>query len=190
MSTAPRVARREAPAASAPVAGPARLGRRTKLLVQRLRAGDVAVIDHADLDRVSADDLLAAGVSAVLNCRASSTGRYPNMGPLLLAQAGITLVDLPNDRLFDVLRDGDVVGLRGGDVLRDGEIVARGTEQLPADVRARNDRARDEIREALEAFARNTVAHMVEERELLSGKIDLPRFDTDFRDRPVLVVPE
>lgn len=185
MPTAPRVAER---AAQPTLAGRARLGRRTKLLVKRLAPGDVAVIDHADLDRVSADDLLAVGVSAVLNCQASSTGRYPNMGPLLLAQAGITLVDLPDDGLFGALRDGETVTVRDGEVLRGGEVVARGVEQRPEDVRARNDRARDEIGEALEAFARNTVEHMVEERELLSGKIDLPRFETDFRDRPALVV--
>src|SRR5919204_2153444 len=81
------------------VAGPARLGRRTKVLVKRLVPGDVAVIDHKDLDRVSAEDLVAAGVAAVLNCRPSSSGTYPNMGPLLLVQAGIHLVDLPDDRV-------------------------------------------------------------------------------------------
>src|SRR4051812_2902171 len=81
------------------VAGPARLGRRTKHLVRHLRPGDIAVIDHEDLDRVSAEDLVAAKVAAVLNCRPSSTGSYPNMGPLLLVQAGIELVDLPDDAL-------------------------------------------------------------------------------------------
>ena len=87
-------------AAGREVAGPARLGRRTKRLVKELRPGAVAVLDHKDLDRVSAEDLIAAGVLAVLNCSPSSTGAYPNMGPLLLVQAGIHLVDLPDDTLF------------------------------------------------------------------------------------------
>src|SRR5436309_11048289 len=91
------------------VAGPARLGRRTKLLTKRLAPGDVAIIDHKDLDRVSAEDLVTAGVSAVLNCRRSSSGTYPNMGPLLLVQAGVHLVDLPDDRVFDSLKDGERV---------------------------------------------------------------------------------
>src|SRR4051795_10680407 len=97
MSAVPRVS----PAGSGPatrparvVSGPARLGRRTKVLVKRLTPGDIAVIDHADLDRVSAEDLIAAGVVGVVNCGPSMTGRYPNMGPLLLVQAGITLVDV------------------------------------------------------------------------------------------------
>src|SRR3954447_2500845 len=103
------------------VAGTVRLGRRTKMLTKHLVAGDIAVIDHKDLDRVSAEDLIAVGVSGVLNCRRSSSDTYPNMRPLLLVQAGIHLVDLPDDRLFDRLRDGDHVEVRGGEVRRGGE---------------------------------------------------------------------
>jgi len=189
MSTVPRETdgvRQEALARE--VSGPARLGRRTKVLTKRLKAGDIAVIDHLDLDRVSAEDLVSIGVAAVLNCRPSSSGKYPNLGPLLLVQAGVLLVDFPDDTLFDRLGDGDTIRVRGGDILRGNELIASGTVQEPSAVRARNDQARAEIGEALAAFARNTVEHMVEERELLAGKIELPRFDTDFRDRPALVV--
>src|SRR3954469_21679057 len=170
------------------LAGTARLGRRTKMLVKRLAAGDLAVIAHKDLDRVSAEDLVAVGVRAVLNCRPSSSGTYPNLGPLLVVQAGIHLVDLPDDRLFERLRDGDRVEVRGGRVWRGEELIAEGRVQHPAEGRHRHDAARSEIGEALYAFARNTVEHMVEERELLAGKVELPRFDTVFRDRPVLIV--
>jgi uncharacterized membrane-anchored protein len=175
-------------AAGREVAGPARLGRRTKRLVKELAPGAVAVLDHKDLDRVSAEDLIAAGVIAVLNCGPSSTGAYPNMGPLLLVQAGIHLVDLPDDDLFKRLSDGDEVVVRGGDVRRGSKTVASGEVQEPDVVRAATDERRREIGDALEAFAQNTIEHMLEERELLSGRIDLPRFETDFRDRPALIV--
>jgi uncharacterized membrane-anchored protein len=174
--------------AQRPVVGPVRLGRRTKHLTRRLRPGDIAVIDHEDLDRVSAEDLVAARVSAVLNCRPSSTGRYPNTGPLLLVQAGILLVDLPDDRLFDMVKENDLVEIRDGEVFRGAEQAAAGVVQGRDDVEARHDAARAEVGEALYAFARNTVEHMVEERELLAGEIELPRFDTVFRDRPALIV--
>ena len=170
------------------VRGPVRSGRKTKKLVSRLRAGEVALIDHADLDRVSAEDLIAAQAVAVLNCRASRSEEYPNMGPLLLIEAGITLIDLPDDRLFDLCRDGDALELRGGEVWRAEEMLAAGMLQMPELVRADNEQRRRDIGGALEAFARNTVEHMVEEQDLLSGKIDLPRFDTEFRDRPALIV--
>ena len=170
------------------VAGIARLGKRTKHLVKRLRPGDVAIIDHRDLDRVSGEDLVNCGVAGVVNCSPSSTGRYPNMGPLLVVQAGIALVDVPGDGLFDRLQDGDPVVLRGGEVWRRDERVAAGELFEAERVQADTDRRRAEIGEALEAFARNTVQYMLEERDLLAGRIELPRFETDFRDRPALIV--
>ena len=170
------------------IRGPVRCGRKTKKLVSKLRAGEIALIDHDDLDRVSAEDLIAAQAVAVLNCRASRSEEYPNMGPLLLIEAGITLIDLPDDALFALCRDGDALELRGGEVWRAGEMLAAGVLQMPELVRADNEQRRREIGGALEAFARNTVEHMVEEQDLLSGKIDLPRFDTEFRDRPALIV--
>src|SRR5258708_22963527 len=117
------------------VAGPVRPGRRTKLLVKHLIPGDIALVDHLDIDRVSAEELIAAEVVAVLNCRPSSGGTYPNLGPLLLVEAGITLVDLPNDALFCLVSDGDPllvsqVELPGGvlvaDVLRRRALLAGG----------------------------------------------------------------
>lgn len=170
------------------ISGPARLGRKTKLLVKRLRPGEIAVIDHRNLDRVSAEDLIAAGAAGVLNCRPSSSGDYPNMGPLLLVQAGIPLIDLPGDTIFKAVKDGDPVELRGGEVWVRGSSFQRGDLQDPEEVLEATERRRREIGGALEAFARNTVEHMVEEQDLLSGKIELPRFATDFRDRPALVV--
>jgi uncharacterized membrane-anchored protein len=183
------------------VSGPARLGRRTKLLVRHLRRGDIAVIDHTDIDRVSAEELIAAGAVAVLNCRASSSGSYPNLGPQLLVEAGVLLIDLPDDSLFEQLSDGDPIVVSGGEVHRhhrrrrgsDGQNAGlapliHGRVLDRASVRAETEARRREIGEALERFARNTIEHMREERELLAGRIDLPRFATDFRDRSALVV--
>jgi uncharacterized membrane-anchored protein len=170
------------------ITGPARPGRKTKHLVKRLQPGDIAIIDHRDLDRVSAEDLIAAGVVAVLNCRTSSSERYPNMGPLLLIQAGVHLVDMGDDRLFELLDDGDPIRIVGAEVHRNGQVLGAGAVQEPDEVLAATLQRREDIGEALEAFAKNTLEHMLEEKELLSGKIDLPRFDTDFRDRPALVV--
>jgi uncharacterized membrane-anchored protein len=168
--------------------GIARLGKRTKRLVKRLGRGDIAIIDHLDLDRVSAEDLIACGIEAVVNAAHSSSGRYPNAGPLLLVQAGIHLVDAPGVPLFDLLEDGDHIVIRDGEILRNGNVVARGDVQDPETVLALTDQRRQEIGEALEAFAENTVQHMVQERELLTGRLELPQFSTDFRDRTALVV--
>jgi uncharacterized membrane-anchored protein len=179
------------------ISGPLRAGRRTKLLVRHLIRGDIALIDHQDIDRVSAEELIAAGAVAVLNCSASSSGSYPNLGPQLLVEAGILLVDLPDDSPFDMLSDGDpVVVLSGGvddgrlvgEVLREGRLLARGEVLDLQRIRAETEARRREVGEALERFAHNTIEHMREERELLAGRIELPRFATDFRDRSTLVV--
>ena len=175
-------------ASRAPVGGPLRAGRRTKHLVKRLRPGEVALIDHADLDRVSAEDLISVGAAAVLNCRQSSSLDYPNMGPALLADAGIPLVDLPDDSLFESCRDGDGIEVRGGEVWRGDELLARGELLDPLVIQRETELRRREIGGALESFARNTVEHMVEEQDLLSGRIELPALRSDFRDRPALVV--
>jgi uncharacterized membrane-anchored protein len=110
------------------------------------------------------------------------------MGPLLVVQAGIALVDAPGAKLFDKLHDGDPIVLRNGEVWRRDELVASGELQEPARVQALTDKRRREIGDALEAFAANTVQYMIEEQDLLSGKLELPNFDTDFRDKPVLIV--
>ena len=170
------------------IAGPARLGRRTKDLVRRLRPEDVAILDHADIDRVSAEELAESGVRVVVNVAPSSTGRFPNPGPLELVRAGVRLVDAPGAPLFDVLSDGDVVRVEGGEVWRDGTMLAAGTEldALALEVALVEQESR--LSAALEAFAENTLLHLRGEAEALAAGLPLPPLRTRFRDRHALVV--
>ena len=179
------------------VQGPVRPGRRTKLLVRHLVRGDIALVDHLDIDRVSAEELIAAGAVAVLNCSPSSGGTYPNLGPQLLVEAGVVLVDLPDDSLFGKVADGQPLtvcarhterGEQGVEIMSADVVLARGELLDPQRVGEETAARRREVAEALESFAHNTIEHMREERELLTGRIPLPRFATDFRDRPTLVV--
>jgi uncharacterized membrane-anchored protein len=163
------------------------------MLVKHLVRGDIALIDHLDLDRVSAEELISAGAVAVLNCKPSSGGSYPNLGPQLLVEAGIVLVDLPDDTLFDTVSDGDPIvihsdGAGRAEVSRKRELLAVGELLDLERVCTETEIRRREIGEALERFAHNTIEHMREERELLAGRIQMPRFQTDFRDRSTLVV--
>jgi uncharacterized membrane-anchored protein len=183
-----RPGRNGAAPAEAEFHGPARLGKRTKRLVKRLAHGDIAVIDHAEIDRVSGEDLVAAGVRCVVNCSRSASPRYGNQGPVIVTDAGIHLVDMPNAPLFDLLKDGDEVTVRGGTLLRDGEVIWEGEVQDPEAVARAYEKGREGIGEALQAFAENTLAHIREERELVSGHLELPDLATTMRDRPVLVV--
>ena len=171
-----------------PVHGTARKGKRTKDLVKRLDSGDVAVIDHRNLDRIAAEELVASGVRAVINLSPSSDGSYPNVGPLTLVRAGVPLVDVEDPALFERLRDGDPLVLDGGSIRIAGEVVAEG-RLLEADELARElDEQRRRIDRALHDFTENTMAHIREEGALLSGTIDFPETRTTFRDRHALIV--
>src|ERR687888_1096192 len=137
--------------------GPARLDKRTKHLVGRLSSADVAIIDHLDLDRVSAEELVDSGVRVVVNVARSQSGRFPNPGPLLLVQGGVRLIEVPDGELFDNVTDGDRVTVRGGSVFRNGTLLAAG-RVLGADELARNlHEQRARVTDALEAFADNTL---------------------------------
>jgi uncharacterized membrane-anchored protein len=169
------------------IRGTARLGRRTKELVKRLGPGDVAVIDHRNLDRIAAEELVASGVRATLNASPSSDGSYPNTGPLALVRAGVPLIDA-GPELFELIADGDRVEIEGGRISSEGTLMAEG-RPLRAEELARDlDAQRARIDRALKDFTENTLAHLREEGGLLSGAIDLPETRTRFRDRHVLIV--
>jgi len=170
------------------VVGIARLGRRTKDLVKRLRPGDLAIIDHVDLDRVSAEELAASGVRAVVNVSPSTSGRFPNPGPLELVRAGVCLVDALGSGLFDELSDGETVTVRDGSVWRNGTRLAEGVELTQAALVAALADQQDRVTEALEAFADNTLRHLRDEGKLLTGGIEFPPLTTRFRDRHAVVV--
>ena len=176
------------PPQEVPIVGRARLGRRTKALVKRIGPGDIAVIDHADLDRVGAEDLVACRVEAVVNVARSSTDRYPNPGPLILARAGVHLVDAPGAPLFERLSDGDELRVTAGELRAAGELLATG-EVVDLEVaRARIERQTARVHEALADFAENTIAHVRDEGALLVGRIEFPSVRTRFRDRQALIV--
>jgi uncharacterized membrane-anchored protein len=170
------------------IVGTVRLDRRTKRLVGRLRPGDIAVIDHVDLDRVAADSLVAAGVGAVLNAKPSISGRYPNLGPEALIAASIPLLDDLGEGLFQLLREGDHVRVDGEVVYLDGEPVARGARQDTETVAAAMAEAREGLSVQLEAFAANTMEYLRQERDLLLDGVGVPDIETSIAGRHCLIV--
>ncbi|HEX9966679.1 MAG TPA: putative cytokinetic ring protein SteA [Solirubrobacterales bacterium] len=182
------LSRRNGASGERAVEGTARLGRRTKELVKRLQPGEVAVIDHLNIDRIAAEELIATGVRAVINASQSTDGRYPNAGPLMLARAGVLLVDVTEADPFELLDEGETVTVAGGSVRRREQEVLRGEALDAAELERRYERQRERVDEALAAFAENTVAHVRQETDLLAGAIEFPPTRTTFRDRHVLIV--
>ena len=168
--------------------GPARLDRQTKRLVGRLSPADVAIIDHRDLDRVSAEELVEAGVRVVVNVSPSQSDRFPNPGPLLLVRSGVRLIDAPGADLFETVDDGDLLTVRGASVFRNGTRLVSGRILEEEDLARALAAQRGRVTEALEAFADNTMRYLREEGRLLAEGIEFPALETRFRERHALVV--
>lgn len=171
-----------------PIAGRAKVGKRTKDLTKRVEAGDIVVIDHEDLDRVAAEALVDRAPAAVLNASPSISGRYPNAGPQILVEAGIPVLDVLDQDLFATVREGRFVEIdESGVSLSTGERL-EAELYTPAVLNDKLDKAREGLSEQLEAFASNTMEYMLRERELLINGVGTPEVRTRFQGRPVLIV--
>ncbi len=165
----------------------AKIDRRTKRLITRLELGDIAVIDHADLDRVAAEALIERRPAAVLNAAASITGRYPNIGALLVVQAGIPLIDRVGETLMTI-PEGAQVRLEGPQIFVDGQLLGIGVQETVASIEDALEKAKAGLSGELQAFAENTLMYIRDESDLLFDPPDPPKLRVPFTDRHVMVV--
>ncbi|MDO9380192.1 MAG: putative cytokinetic ring protein SteA [Nocardioidaceae bacterium] len=184
----PNLRRPAAPAAGG-TSGTVRMDRRTKNLTKRLKPGDVAVIDHVDLDRESAETLVRCRVAAVVNASSSTSGRYPNLGPEVIAAAGIPLVDRVGSGVFGTLSEGDRVTIDA-----DGVVSRSDGSKVSGDVldvhraAALKSEARAGMTTQLESFTVNATEHLRREQELLLDGVGVPELHTRIEGRPVVLV--
>jgi uncharacterized membrane-anchored protein len=175
--------------ASPQVGGVVRLDRRTKNLTKRLRPGEIAIIHHSDLDRVSAEALVEAGVSVVVNAVPSVSGRYPNLGPGILLAAGIPLIDDVGEDVFREVHEGDRLTLDGGQLLDPtGAVVVSGTLVTTEVLEEHLEQAQLGLSDQIEAFADNTMTYLRAEKELLLEGVGVPDVKTEIDGRHVLIV--
>ncbi len=168
--------------------GRARLDRRTKNLIPRLEAGDIAVIHHRDVDRVAAEGLVAKRVAAVVNAAPTMSGRYPALGGLVLLQAGVPVIDAIGEAAFNRLGDGDQLAIVDNRLYVGGVLVGRGTIPTLAAFEQQLDDARDAVKDQLGEFAANTLEYLSREPELLTRDPVIPDLGVEMRQRQVLVV--
>ena len=170
------------------VSGVARLDRRTSRLATRLNAGDIAVIDHVDLDRVTAETLIKARPAAVVNAQPCISGRYPNLGPELIVAQGIVLLDDVGPDVFAAVKEGTRVRIEGNTLYLGEDAVVTGALQDEVSVEDAMREARTGLSAQLEAFAVNTAEFMNREHDLLIDGVGIPELTTPMRGRHVLVV--
>ncbi|MFN2608552.1 MAG: putative cytokinetic ring protein SteA [Acidimicrobiales bacterium] len=170
------------------VVAQARVDLRTKSLLARVQPGEVAVVDHEDLDRLAAEGLIRARVGAVVNASRSISGRYPNVGPLLLAAAGIPLIDEVGPQIMVAVTEGQWLRVAGTQVLRGTEVVASGTRHTLESLESQLEAAKRSVSDELGRFAENTLSYLAREHHLLIDSPVLPDLRTDLAGRHVLVV--
>lgn len=172
------------------VTGIARVDRSTAKLLRRVGPGDIVVLDELDLDRITADLLVQAGVTAVVNASASISGKYPNLGPEVLVANGIELIDEVGSDVFKKVKDGSKIRLYDGNVYAGDRRLATGTEQTEADISDRMIEAKSGLIDHLEAFSGNTIEFIRTESPLLIDGVGVPEVDVDMTGRHVVVVAE
>ena len=166
----------------------ARVDPRTRELVKRLRPGDIAIIDHVDIDRLAAESLVECGVAAVVNAATSISGRYPNLGPEILVANGIPLLDGVGTGVLADVRDGDIVRLCEGSLYAGDRVVATGELHTIETVQQAMADARAGLAVQLEAFAANTMEYLRRDRDLLLDGVGVPQIATEIAGKHVLVV--
>ena len=170
------------------VTGVARIDRRTKRLTKRLKPGEIAIIDHVDVDRVSAEALVSCEAAGVVNVAAGISGRYPNLGPQIIIEAGVPFIDNASQELFERIKDGDTVRLHEGAVYVGDEVVGKGEAQTPEAVEAAMAEARAGLAVQIEAFAVNTMEYVRGEGKLLIDGVGVPPIRTPIEGRHALIV--
>ena len=174
------------------VVGVARVDRRADALLPRLRRGDIAVLDQVDLDRATADALVAAEVAGVVNAGPCISGRYPTLGPEILVNAGLPVLDGVGPDVFRAVKDGMKLRLDGDTLYagtgEDAAVLAEGRPQTIETVAASLMEAKAGLSTQLEAFAADTMEYMKRERTLLLDGVGVPEIDTRIEGRHVLVV--
>nr|WP_246645406.1 putative cytokinetic ring protein SteA [Nonomuraea ceibae] len=166
----------------------ARIDRRTKNLTKRLNPGEIAIIDHIDLDRVGAEALVTHGAAAVINVAAGISGRYPNQGPQIIVESGLPCIDNASPELFKHVKDGDIIRVHEGMVYRQGHLVGQGEVQTTDSISEAMARARSRLPEQIEGFVTNTMEYVRKESALLIDGVGVPDLRTDLTGRHALVV--
>lgn len=170
------------------IRGTVKLDKRTKDLAKRLKPGDIALINHQDIDSTAAHMLVEAGVKAVINSAKSCSGHYPNLGPRVLIDAGITLIDNAGTELFKGIKEGEQIEIKDGAICRGEDTLALGEVLTNERVDALIEDAKSNLGTVLEEFAENTLTYVTKEKSLLLDPSSLPDVKTEINNRHALVV--
>ncbi|WP_053957373.1 putative cytokinetic ring protein SteA [Inediibacterium massiliense] len=166
----------------------ARIDKRTKELVNRLNSGEIAVINHKDLDEVAANSLVMCKPRMVINAAESISGRYPNLGPEILEKAGIPILDHVGEEAFDKINEGDLLGIKDNEIYLNDQWIGKGTLLTRELIKKRLEETNENFENELDKFIENTLEYAKKEKDILLGNLKIPKVKTKFKERHTLVV--
>lgn len=170
------------------VEAPIKVDRKTKKLARRLSAGEIAVINHIDIDEVAANSLVERKIKLVINAAPSISGRYPNKGPKILIDNNILIIDNVGENVFEELKEGQVIEVNNGQIYRDGQFIGSGEVMDKSVVEKRTQIAYENMSVELDRFIDNTIEYAKREKGFILGETEIPKMTTNYKDRHVLVV--
>lgn len=170
------------------IKGKARLDKRTKNLVKRLKKNDIAIINHDDIDEVAANSIIDIKPQIVINAEPSITGKYPAKGVYKILKAGIPVLDEVGVEIFDNLKEGHFVTVKDNQVYSGQKLVATGKILTLEDVELKLKEANNNIQHELDNFVDNTLEYAKKEKDILLGNIEVPPLKTNMLNRHVLIV--
>ncbi|MFQ3548932.1 MAG: putative cytokinetic ring protein SteA, partial [Armatimonadota bacterium] len=170
------------------IKGVVRLDKRTKNLAKRIKPGEIALIDHEDIDSVAANMLVESKVKAVINIAKSCSGKYPNLGPQILNEAAIPIIDSADPKLFDLITEGDQIEIKDGNIYSNGDLIGSGKILTTEDIQRLKEESSLHLGERLEEFAQNTLSYVNKEKSLILHPQDFPQIKTKINEKHVLVV--
>ncbi len=162
--------------------------KRTKDLAKILAPGEIAVIEHRDLDEIAALSLKDTRIRGVINLEKSISGKYPNKGPLILYEAGIPIFECDRKEIYDILEDGQVLAIENEKLIYKNEVICDALELTKKKIDALLQIGYDNIENELDDFIDNTLHYAKQEKELVTGNLEIPKIKTSFKNRHALVV--
>ena len=170
------------------VEAPIKVDRKTKRLAKRLTGGEIAVINHKDIDEVAANSLVEGKIKLVINASQSISGRYPNKGPGILVDKNILIVDNIGEELFNNLQEGQIIEVIDGKIYRDGALLGQGEVLGKDEVDNKIKLAYENLAVELDRFIDNTIDYAKKEKGLILGEVEIPKVSTNYKNRHVLIV--
>ena len=170
------------------VQAPIKVDRKTKRLAKRLTGGEIAVINHVDIDEVAANSLVEGKIKLVINASESISGRYPNKGPGILTENNILIIDNVGEELFHNLAEGQIIEVIDGNIYRDGELLGSGEVLDKQQVSEKLKKAYENLSVELDRFIDNTIDYAKKEKGFILGEVEIPHVKTNYANKHVLIV--